>query len=99
MAALGALRAALDHDTAGGRREAAALHRVEALRDQLVDGGDEALARLIAEHPQADRQHLRQLARNAREERLKNKPPHSYRELFRELRALLDSGDEDPEEG
>ena len=97
--ALVALRAALDHDKAGGRREAAALHRVEALRDQLVDGGDEALARLIAEHPQADRQHLRQLARNAREERLKNKPPHSYRELFRELRALLDSGDEDPEEG
>jgi len=91
--ALAALRAALEHDKAGGRREAAALHRIEALRDELVEDGDEALARLLDEHPHADRQHLRQLARNAREERLKNKPPHAYRELFRELRALLDSDD------
>jgi ribosome-associated protein len=60
-----------------------------ALRDELVEGGDEALAKLIAEHPHADRQHLRQLARNAREEKLRNKPPHAYRELFRELRDLM----------
>jgi ribosome-associated protein len=96
--ALAALRAALEHDKSGGRREAAALHRVEALRDELVEGGDEALAKLIAEHPLADRQHLRQLARNAREERLKNKPPHAYRELFRELRALLESDSASPGE-
>lgn len=89
--ALVALRAALEHEKSGGRREAAALHRIEALRDELIEHGDEALAQLLAEHPHADRQHLRQLARNAREEKLKNKPPHSYRELFRELRTLLDS--------
>jgi ribosome-associated protein len=90
-AALLALRAALEHEKSGGRREAAALHRIEALRDELVEHGDEALAALLAEHPQADRQHLRQLARNAREEKLKNKPPHAYRELFRELRSLLET--------
>jgi ribosome-associated protein len=89
--ALLALRAALEHEKAGGRREAAALHRIEALRDELIEHGDEALAALLAEHPQADRQHLRQLARNAREEKLKNKTPHAYRELFRELRALLEA--------
>jgi len=89
--ALAALRAALEHEKAGGRREAAALHRIEALRDELIEDGDEALAKLLAEHPHADRQHLRQLARNAREEKLKNRPPHAYRELFRELRALLES--------
>lgn len=86
---LDALRAALDHDKAGSRRENAALHRIEALRDRLIEHGDEALAELLHEHPQADRQHLRQLARNAREEKLKNRPPHAYRELFRELRELL----------
>ena len=91
--ALVALRAALEHDKAGGRREAAALHRIEALRDELIDDGDEALTRLLDEYPHADRQHIRQLARNAREERLKNKPPHAFRELFRELRALLESPD------
>jgi ribosome-associated protein len=90
-ATLEALRAALEHDKGDARRESAALHRVEALRDELIEHGDEALAQLLAEYPRADRQHLRQLARNAREERLKNKPPHAYRELFRELRALLDS--------
>lgn len=95
--ALVALRAALDHEKAGGRREAAALHRIEALRDELIEHGDEALAQLLSEYPHADRQHLRQLARNAREERLKNKPPHAYRDLFRELRALLDASAADPE--
>ena len=88
---LAALRAALEHDKAGGRREAAALHRIEALRDQLVEEGDAALSALLVEYPHADRQHLRQLARNAKEERLRNKPPHSYRELFRELRTLIES--------
>jgi len=89
--ALLALRAALDHEKAGGRRETAALHRVEALRDELIEDGDEALTKLLDEYPHADRQHLRQLARNAREEKLKNRPPHAFRELFRELRTLLES--------
>ena len=88
--ALDAIRAALEHDKADSRREAAALHRVEALRERLIEDGDEALTELLDAHPQADRQQLRQLARNAREERLRNKPPHAQRELFRLLRALED---------
>lgn len=87
--ALQLIRAALEHDKAEGRREAQALHEVEYWRDKLVANGDEALSELLAQHPHADRQHLRQLARNAHQERLKNKPPHAYRELFRELRTLL----------
>ena len=87
--ALAAIRAALDHEKSDHRREAQALHAVEHWRDRLIEDGDAALAEFLAEHPQADRQHLRQLARNAHQERLKNKPPHAYRELFRELRDLL----------
>jgi ribosome-associated protein len=92
---LEAIRASMEHDKADSRRENAALHRLEALRDQLVADGDTALNDLLLEYPHADRQHLRQLARNAREEKLHNKPPHAYRELFRELRELLqgDSGE------
>ena len=86
---LEAIRAAMEHDKADSRRENAALHRIEALRDQLIADGDTALSELLVEYPQADRQHLRQLARNAREEKLRNKPPHAYRELFRELRELM----------
>lgn len=51
--------------------------------------GDAALTELLDAYPTADRQHLRQLARNAHDERLKNKPPHAFRELFRELRELF----------
>lgn len=94
-ATLDAIRAALDHAKADSRRENAALHRVEAMRDRLIADGDEALAELLAEYPHADRQHLRQLARNAHQEKLRNKPPHAYRELFRELRELMAHGADD----
>ena len=87
--ALQQIRAALEHDKADGRREAQALHQVEYWRDRLLGEGDDALSDLLVQHPAADRQHLRQLARNAHQEKLKNKPPHAYRELFRELRDLL----------
>ena len=86
---LEAIRAAMEHDKADSRRDTAALHRIEAMRDHLIAEGDNALTELLVEYPQADRQHLRQLARNAREEKLRNKPPHAFRELFRELRELM----------
>ena len=86
---LDAIRDALDAGGEAARQETALLHRAEAWRDRLLDDGDAALAELLAEHPQADRQRLRQLARNAVEERNRNKPPHSHRELFRMLRELL----------
>jgi ribosome-associated protein len=85
-----AIRAALDHDKDFGRRETAVLHRVEQWRARLLAGGDEALNSFVAEHAQADRQQLRQLARQARSEREQNKPLHAYRELFRILRDLTE---------
>lgn len=93
-ATLDAIRDALDAGGESARQETAMLHRAEAWRDRLMDEGDAALTELLDEFPSADRQRLRQLARNAGEERRKGKPPHSHRELFRELRALLRPGDE-----
>ena len=86
---LEAIRDALDVNGNAARVEAAMLHRAESWRERLIADGDAALGELLADYPQADRQHLRQLARNAHEEKLRNKPPHAYRELFRELRELL----------
>jgi len=88
-ATLDAIRDALDAGGEAGRRETALLHRVEGWRDRLLADGDVALADLLVEHPDADRQHLRQLVRNAVEERNRNKPPHAARELFRSLRELM----------
>lgn len=91
-ATLEAIREAMDVNSDGARREVAALHRVEDWRERLLAEGDSALSELLDDHPEADRQRLRQLVRNAKEERLKNKPPHAYRELFRELRELMLGG-------
>jgi ribosome-associated protein len=86
---LDALRDALDEHGESARRETALLHRIETLRERLLADGDAALTQLLDEHPQADRQRLRQLVRNALDERHRNRPPHAFRELFRELRELL----------
>lgn len=87
-----AIRAAIEHDRDRARRETAELHQVEVWRERLITQGDEALAELLAAYPQADRQQLRQLSRQARSERVAGKPPHAYRELFRMIRELLAAG-------
>ena len=66
-------------------------HRLEALRDQLIRDGDAALAELIDEHPNLDRQLLRQLIRQARQEAERGKPPAASRKLFRYLREVLEA--------
>ena len=83
------IRAALENDRDHARREAAALHHIETWRKRLLEEGDEGLSELLRQFPSADRQHLRQLARNARLEREQNKPLHAFHELFRILRELL----------
>lgn len=97
--ALDAIRDALAKDGDAARRETATLHRAEALRDSLMgDDGDAAMTDLLAAHPGADRQKLRQLVRNAHEERKRSKPPRAYRELFRELRELMAQGGDGADE-
>ncbi len=66
-----------------------AFHRLEKWRDRLVDEGDDAVDLFMADYPNADRQALRQLVRNARKEREQGKPPTSSRKLFKHLRDTL----------
>src|SRR5690606_29049863 len=102
---LEAIRDAMDEGGEAARRETALLHQAEQWRDRLLSDGDQALADLLDAFPTADRQKLRQLVRNALDEKAKNKPPRAFRELFRELRELLadagatdDTDDEDATE-
>lgn len=93
--ALDALRDALDTDGEAARLDTARLHRAEQWRERLLgDDGADALSALIDEFPGADSQRLRQLVRNANAERKAGKPPRAFRELYREIRALLDAGAE-----
>ncbi|MEN1959589.1 ribosome biogenesis factor YjgA [Luteimonas sp. MJ246] len=90
--ALDALHDALDVGGEAARLDTARLHRAEEWRERLLgEDGDAALAALIDGFPGADSQRLRQLARNALAERKANKPPRAFRELYREIRALLDA--------
>ncbi|MDX1356036.1 MAG: ribosome biogenesis factor YjgA, partial [Halomonas venusta] len=52
-----------------------AFHRLEKWRDRLIEEGDSAVDLFMAEYPNADRQAIRQLVRNARKEREQTKPP------------------------
>ncbi len=81
------IRAALDALNGVSAIEAARQHRLERLRERLLE--DEAvLTEIGAAHPGADLTRLRQLRRGALSEREAGKPPKNYRELFRALREL-----------
>lgn len=82
------IRATIDgwrHQSGGA---VAAQHLAERWRDRLI-GEDAAFTTFGDEYPGADLAHLRQLARNAREERAKEKPPRAFRELYRALLAIV----------
>lgn len=68
------------------------LHQLERLREELLTDEAAALSQIIAQYPQADLQHLRQLRRNALKEKAQNKPPRAYREIFQILKTLAETG-------
>jgi len=55
---------------------------------RIVEEGDPAVEALIAKHPQADRQRLRLLTRNARQDPAKSTAKRARRELLRAIRDL-----------
>lgn len=82
---------ALDELHAGHGRDTAAFHALEALRDRVLAQGDAGVQEVMARWPDADRQKLRQLERQHRQETAGGKPPAASRKLFRYLRELGDN--------
>jgi len=87
------IRQALDKLKNRHNQQVSLFHKLEALRDRLVDEGDEAISEVLRLYPEADRQQLRVLIRNAQKEKAANKPPKSYRQIFSYLRELAESQD------
>ena len=85
------IRIALDKLKNRHNQQVALFHKLEMLRDRLIDEGDEAMADVIALYPQADRQQLRSMIRNAQKEKAGNKPPKSARQIFQYLRELAET--------
>jgi len=64
------------------QQETAKFIRLENLRDELIEQGNEAIEALLAEFEQMDRQKLKQLVRNAAKEKKAEKLGKHYRNLF-----------------
>ena len=70
-------------------QQIALFHRLEKLRDELIETGDaESIMELF---PSADRQQLRTLARLAKKELTANKPPKTARQIFQYLKGLSET--------
>lgn len=65
-------------------------HALEQWRDRMVAEGMPALEAFFDQYPHADRQRLRQLVLAARAEAKTARPPQRQRELFRELRHVVE---------
>lgn len=85
------IRQALDKLKNRHNQQVALFHKLEALRDRLIDQGDEAMNEVLTLYPHADRQQLRSMIRNAQKEKAGNKPPKSSRQIFQYLRELAES--------
>ena len=70
-------------------QQVALFHRLEKLRDELIETSDaESIMELF---PSADRQQLRTLARLAKKELTANKPPKTARQIFQYLKDLSET--------
>jgi len=70
----------------GNVRTDAQHHHLERLLAELLEGADEALATYLVEHPEIDRQQLRQAIRAAQAEQAKGTGKRKRTLLFRMLR-------------
>jgi ribosome-associated protein len=75
----------MDHQSQTYRQHFAQL---EGWRDRLINQGSPAIEDFIQHYPQADRQQLRNLQRQANREKESNKPPAAARKLFTYLREI-----------
>jgi ribosome-associated protein len=82
------IRQALENIRRGDIEKAQAFKRIEAWRDALLDGNNDMVEEILADCPGADRQQLRQLARNAAREAREGRGPSAARKLFRYLVSI-----------
>ncbi|MGC9403591.1 ribosome biogenesis factor YjgA [Vibrio genomosp. F10] len=80
------LQAGLDKIRNKHSQATAELHKIEKLRDRVIEEGDSAIADVMDLYPEADRQRLRQLSRQANKEKKAGKPAKAFREVFQVLK-------------
>ncbi|MCD6038907.1 MAG: uncharacterized protein K0S27_307 [Gammaproteobacteria bacterium] len=82
---IASIQTALDKFALKSQQSKAKFHQIERWRDKLVEEQDATLDQFLQQFPDVDRQHLRQLIRNAKKNSLPDK------ELFRYLQNVIDT--------
>lgn len=92
---IGTIQSQLQQLALPQQQEVEAFHKIEEWRDTLLSNNNNPindpinnLINELVETLNADRQHLRQLVRNANKEAQQNKPPKAARMLFKYLEGL-----------
>jgi len=85
-----AIRQGLENLYQPHRDEVHRHHEAEQWRDGLIAGDNAVMEVVTTRFPAVDRQHLRQLARNANKEQERQKPPKSARLLYTYLYQLIE---------
>ncbi|WP_409424455.1 ribosome biogenesis factor YjgA [Pseudoalteromonas sp. RW-H-Ap-1] len=65
------------------------IKKIEQLRSDLIEQGDDLINETIAQYPALERQKMRQLVRNAAKEVKAEKPARGYKELFQYLKDAI----------
>lgn len=92
-----AIQLELARQKAPSKQQTAEFHQLEQWRDRLIEGDDKLLTELIDQFPVIERQHIRQMVRNAGIEKKREKPPKSAKALFKYLASLKRQTPEIPE--
>ena len=71
-------------------KNTAQFHHTEEWRTKLLIHGDDALNSFLVDYPKVDRQQLRQLIRNAQQDRKNNKNTGAEKALFKYLRSIIE---------
>lgn len=87
------IQEALDKIENRHNQQQALLHKLELIRDQLIEQGDKAVNEWVVQYPTLDRQHLRNLVRAAQKEKQANKAPKNYREIYQYLKSVIVEGE------
>jgi ribosome-associated protein len=85
------IRCALENVRLGDLRQARTFKKIEQWRDAIIEGNDQIIEEILGSCPDAERQRLTQLARNARKSVQTEKGVKASRVLFRYLRDVVDS--------
>jgi ribosome-associated protein len=82
------IRERIDAYKAVSRSQTARLHLIERWRTRLLED-ENALTALLNEHPAVDATQMRQVIRDALQEREAGQPPKSFRALFQLLNDVI----------